>query len=372
MGLLPEGDVIRVRRTHALIPLVVGLVFIGIGIGVTRLIMARGDAGLFLFAWGSIWFIGSGAALISGVRGLLRPPVFALLAQDSVTFVAQRIRPILWRDLVAVRLGLRTVTRRKTTEMALRTPLILTVRDVTVLKGEWMGGKFTHPGHPMDDGTAEILLKTGGCPLTNEALIRKLSERAGITADLRPADPATATLGGVKLNQPSGKQGLSLYAGAAVFLVFGLIFAGIGGCKIREARASRYWLPVPAEVISATTETSTRSSGRGSSTTRTPRITYRYEVAGQSYTGNRAAFFYSDSSAGDFIRRFPPGKLTTAYYDPQNPSVAVLVREGHGMLWIFVAFGSLFASIGGWLLYRLLDARRAAQKSRPSTNLSIE
>lgn len=359
MGLLPEGEVLRVSRRHALIPLVIGLVLLGAGLAITRLIMARGDAGLFLFAWCALWFLGSGVALVVGLRGLLRPPVFALLTKEDVTFVAQRIRPIRWRDLVAVRLGLRTVTRGNKTEMALSTPLILTVRDVTVLKGEWLGGKFTHPGHALGDGTAEILLKTGGCPLTNEALIRKLGERTGNPPDLRQADPATATLGGVKLNQHSKKTDAMIYFGGFAFLVFGLLFAGIGANKLLEARASRRWLPVPAEVLSATIETSTHSSGRsGNTTSRTPRIIYRYMVAEKSYTGDRAAFFYSSNSSGHFIRRFPPGKRTTAYYDPRDPARSVLVREGYGMLWIFVAFGSVFSVIGGWLLYSLLAARR--------------
>lgn len=364
MGLLPEGEVLRVRRRHALISLAVGLVIVGAGIGITRLMMARGDTGFFLYAWGGLWFLGGGAALVSGIRGLLRPPVFALLTEEGVTFVAQRIRLIRWHDLVAVRLGLRIVTRRNKTEIALSTPLILTVRDVTVLQGEWMGGTFTHPGHKLGDGTAEILLKTGGCPLTNEALIRKLAERSGATPDLRPADPRTATLGGVKLNQPA-RQGVSGYFGAFVFLAFGLLFAGIGVNKIIEARASAHWLAVPAVVLSAKIETSHHSSSAsGSGGTRyTPRISYRYTVNGQDYTGDRAAFIYESSGreARQFLARFPAGSRTIAYYNPQDPARAVLVREGQGKLWLFVAFGSLFAAIGGWLLYRLLETRRKAR-----------
>jgi len=357
MGLLPEGEIIRMRRRQALIPLIIGVILLAVGLAVTRHVLSRGDSWVFLTLWGAIWFLGSITALVSGLRHLLRPPVFARLTADSVTFAAQNIRPILWRNLVAVRAGLRTVTRRNKVELHPRIPLILTVRDPDVLQGTWRAGfTFTHAGHKLDDTTAEILLKTAGCPLTNDALLRLLASRAGITPDLRPADPATASLGGVKLNQTTRKQGALLYFGASAFLLFGLLFAGFGVNKLIEARASRSWLDAPAVVLSATTETSTSSNGR--STSRTPRITYRYIVAGQTYTGDRTAFFYRSNSAGHYLHRFPAGKRTTAYYDPQDPARSVLVREGYQFLWIFVAFGSVFAALGGWLLQRLISARR--------------
>lgn len=360
MGLLPDGEIIRVRRRHALIPLVVGAVLAAIGIAVCRFMLSRGDTGGFLLLWCAIWFLGSGTALASGFRRLLRPPVFALLSAQSVSFAAQRIRPIHWRNLVGVRAGLRTVTRGNKTELHARTPLILTVRDPDVLQGAWFGGAtFTHVGHKLGDGTAEILLKTAGCPLTNDDLLRLLAGRAGITPDLRPADPKTATLGGVKLNQATRKQGALVYFGAACFLVFGLLFAGFGANKLLDARASRLWLSAPAEILSATLETGGSSGGRGTAI-RTPLITYRYTVAGQTYTGDRAAFVYRSNSAGHYLQRFPAGKRTAAYYDPQDPARSVLVRDGYGRLWIFVAFGSVFAVTGGWLLQRLLSAHSAA------------
>ena len=361
MGLLPEGEIIRVRRRQALIPLVIGVVFLAVGVAISRHLISRGDSWVFLTLWGAIWFLGSSTALVVGFIHLVRPPVFALLTNDSVTFAAQHIRPIRWSNLTGVRAGLRTVTRRNKTELYPRIPLILTVRDPDVLKSSWRGITFTHVGHKLGDGTAEILLKTAGCPLTNDALLRLLGNRARITPDLRPADPKTATLGGVTLNQPDRKQGSLAYFGAGIFLLFGLSFAGIGVNKLLEARASRAWLSAPAEVLSATIETSSHSSGRGGGgTSRTPRITYRYAVAGQTYTGDRAAFFYSNNDAYDFVRRFPPGAHTTAYYDPQDPTDAVLVRDGYSGLWIFVAFGALFASVGAWLLRRLIIARSSA------------
>lgn len=358
MGLLPEGEFLRVPRRNALVPLCIGLVLLTVGIWVMRIMAAKGDAGAFMFVWGAIWFLGAAAGIWSGITGLIRPPAFAVLTEEGVTFPSQHIGLIRWRDLTGVRLGLRTVTRRTKTEIAVRTPLILTVRDAAVLKGKWKGFTFTHPGHAMDNGLAEILLKTSGAPLTNEALIRKLGERPDIKIDLRPADPETATLGGVKLNQPS-KKGWGSYVVACVLIAFGLTFAGLGIKNLIEANASRDWPSTSAEVISA--EIKTGSGGpRNSSIRYTPRITYRYTLDGKSYTSDRAAFVYSSSSdkARAFIRRFPPGAQVAAYYDPADPSEAVLVREGYGTLWIFVGFGLLFASIGVFLLKRLLAARR--------------
>ncbi|HEY9247717.1 MAG TPA: hypothetical protein VIO38_01220, partial [Rariglobus sp.] len=119
MSLLPEGEILRVTRRQALWPLAIGAVCACGGLWITRLMMARGDSGLFLCAWGSIWFLGSGAAVFCGLRGLLHPPVFARLTEEGVTFASQHIRPILWCDLAAVRPGLRTVTRRNKTQTSL-------------------------------------------------------------------------------------------------------------------------------------------------------------------------------------------------------------------------------------------------------------
>jgi hypothetical protein len=361
MGLLPEGETLRIPRRNALVPLCIGVVLLTVGIWVMRIMAAKGDAGVFMVVWGAIWFFGAAAGIWSGITGLIRPPAFAVLTEEGVTFPSQHLGLIRWRDLVGVRLGLRTVTRKTKTEIAVRTPLILTVRDASVLKGKWKGFTFTHPGHTMAEGRAELLLKTDGCPLTNEKLIRKLGEHPDIKIDLSPADPDTATLGGVKLNQPS-KKGWGAYLVACALITFGLSFAGVGIKNLIEASASRDWPSTPANIISA--EVKTGSGGpRNSSTRYTPRITYRYTVEGQSYTSDRAAFVYSSSSdkARAFIRRFPPGAQVPAYYDPADPTEAVLVREGYGTLWIFAAFGLLFASIGGFLLKRLLVARRKAR-----------
>jgi Protein of unknown function (DUF3592) len=357
MGLLPDGEVLRTPRRNALAPLLIGLVFAGVGVWVMRIMSAKGDAGAFMYIWGSIWFLGSGAAILSGLRGLFSPPIFATLTHEGVSFPQQHLRLIPWRDLAAVRLGLRTVTRNRKTHTSFRTPLILTVRDAGILKGDWKGFQFTHHGHALDDGTAELLLKTDGCPLTNEALITRLSERIGTLPDLRPADPETATLGGVKLNQPA-RHGWGSYAAAAVFLAFGLAFTGIGVTKLIQAHDSQHWLPTEARILSAKVETSS-GGAKGNSTTFTPRIRYTYVVADQTFTSNRAAFIYESSfaKAQTFLRRYPVGSKTTAYYDPENPSEAVLTRDGHGKLWTFIAFGSVFVLLGAWRLQRLTSAR---------------
>lgn len=358
MGLLIEGEVLRVRRRRALGPLLVGLVFFGIGIAVMRGTSTSGDTGLLVILLGAAWFLPSGAAVIRGLLTLLRPPIFAVLNDEGVSFPSQDLPLIRWRDLAAVRLGLRTVTRRKNIRVAWRTPLILTVRHAPLIDGNVKGVPFTRPDHALADGTAELLVRTDDSPLPNDALIRKLGQHPGVAIDLRPAAPRTATLGGVQLNSHPPSKGWGAYVGAVVFLAFGLTFAVLGATRLAEARASSDWPVTIAEILSAQVETGTRSGPRGSSTpTRTPRISYRYHVAGQTYTSDRAAFAYRAADSSEFIKRFPVGATVPAYYDPQNPADAVLVREGYGSLWIFVAFGTVFAAIGSWLLQRLLAGR---------------
>jgi hypothetical protein len=342
MGPLPEGEVLSKRRLKAVVPLGIGLVFVGVGVWVMQTQAARGDASIFLLLWGLIWFIASGAAVVSGMHDLLRPVVFAVLGRDNVTFPAQRIGPIFWRDLVGVRLEPQPITPSIKTTRALRAPLILTVRNSA------------------GDGATDIVVSTRAAPVSNEVLIRKLGERAGIAPDLASSHPQAARHHGADFPRPSSppKKGWGIYFAAWAFLAFGLFFAAAGTRNLIHASASRGWQSTSAEILSSEVEPGISTNRRtGSSrTTYTPRISYRYQVAGNTYTSDRAAFIYNSSSrkAQTFVERFPPGAQVTAYYNPGHPAEAVLMREGYGTLWIFVVFGLLFASIGGFLLRGLL------------------
>ena len=60
-------------------------------------------------------------------------------------------------------------------------------------------------------------------------------------------------------------------------------------------------------------------------------IGYRYEVKGQTYTGNRYRFhgdpvFKNKSAAETLLADYPPGKKILIYYKPDNPQESVVLR----------------------------------------------
>ena len=88
-------------------------------------------------------------------------------------------------------------------------------------------------------------------------------------------------------------------------------------------------------------------------TTYSPVIVYRYQVAGHDYTGRRYAI--SHPSTADAVRailaRYPAGATTNVYYNPANPSSAVLAQSPLSFSLVFVTVGAV-ALCAGVLLRR--------------------
>jgi hypothetical protein len=354
MGLLPEGEVLRATRLNSWVGLAVGGTFVAIGCK----FMGNADV---LFK--SLWIGMSGVVAVACLWQLLKPGIFAIICEDGIRFPSLRSPLISWTDILEARLGPKKTTQGNTTTYTLREPVILRLRNAAVLEGgsspRWLRGGTTAA---MPDGSVEWMFPSDGCPIETTVLLDRIQTRLNPTrAPVPTPEPVAPTFGGKPLSTPSKKAGALLYLGASLFLAFGLFFAGKGVSSLLQAHASRDWPSTQAEVLSSKVEVSTTSGGRDghTSTSYTPHITYRYTVSGKAYTGTRGAFVYKASSANAnaFCKRFPVGARVPAYYDSANPAEAVLVRDGYGMLWIFVAFGAVFASIGGFILLRLLMTR---------------
>jgi hypothetical protein len=69
-------------------------------------------------------------------------------------------------------------------------------------------------------------------------------------------------------------------------------------------------------------------------------VQYSYEVKGERYEGNRITpgLQWGGTGAEKVIDRYPVGARVTVYYDPKNPSEALLERNPPGyVLWLWVA-----------------------------------
>ncbi|BCH02519.1 hypothetical protein MesoLj131b_45180 [Mesorhizobium sp. 131-2-5] len=105
--------------------------------------------------------------------------------------------------------------------------------------------------------------------------------------------------------------------------------------KWREVQALSRWLPTPGKIISSRVEArEVRSSGSGSDSTDTtemrnfPAITFEYKVGGKKFQSSR---YSVKENLGNFevretLAQFPRGAEVTVFYNPADPSKAVIER----------------------------------------------
>jgi hypothetical protein len=140
-----------------------------------------------------------------------------------------------------------------------------------------------------------------------------------------------------------------------VFFLVGTILGAIAVNNYRDGEATKSWTPTTARVISAEVQEKVdtvreSNGGRRSRYTYTPVVWYEYDVDGRTYQGHQVkADNYSGSQAGAYntVNRYPVGEEVTAYFDPGDPSRAVLEQGADSTgVYLFGGIGSLFGFIG--------------------------
>jgi len=135
--------------------------------------------------------------------------------------------------------------------------------------------------------------------------------------------------------------------------VFGLYFIFYGN----EAAS---WPETQGTVVSATvkTRTSRRSSQSVGQRDRQrefyPSITYRWSVNGQTYTGsqyqvgaNAESYFFGErEKAQEEVDKHPAGKAIPVFYNPDDPSAAVLVRDVSAGVYVPLPLGLVMLALG--------------------------
>lgn len=131
----------------------------------------------------------------------------------------------------------------------------------------------------------------------------------------------------------------------------GMLFFVLG-CVIPVMQAinSRGWRETPCTITSSELEISSDSDG----TSYAPKIKYRYSLDGGEFNGDRYSFFKLSAGrkwAQSIVDRYPVGTTVKCFYDPQQPSQAVLDRSmgiypivvgGFTMLFVIVGLGVIF------------------------------
>ena len=173
-------------------------------------------------------------------------------------------------------------------------------------------------------------------------------------------------------------------AGGWLLGLFALPFAAVGvGMLLLSVLPTLYdwarmqwWQPVPATLVAARLETSRSSK----SSSYTVKASYRYQVAGREYQGNRVAISSGGDNVGDFQvalgarleQALRDGAPVQVWVSPSDPTESVIDRSLRpGLLALKMVFVVVFGGVGVGLLVHVLRPTRAAQGSAGSRAQSL-
>ncbi len=146
----------------------------------------------------------------------------------------------------------------------------------------------------------------------------------------------------------------------SLFIVIGLVAVGIGIWMFSKSLRAEHW-PVTDGIVQSAEMKS--HSGNHGGTTYAAEVTYSYQVAGTSYTGDKVSVGQMSSSseyARGILNRYPIGKKVSVHYPPGDPSDAVLETGIHGGTWICLGVGTVFTLFG----CMFLQIQRAAVRAQ--------
>jgi hypothetical protein len=119
-------------------------------------------------------------------------------------------------------------------------------------------------------------------------------------------------------------------------LLMNAIFLGIIVATQRKMNAVKSWSSTMGTVMASYLERRRSSNNRGS--TNYPVVQYSYQVGGQMLQGSKIApgMVVGGTGAGKVVERYPAGAQVMVFYNPQNPSEAVLETKAPAqwVLWL--------------------------------------
>lgn len=164
-----------------------------------------------------------------------------------------------------------------------------------------------------------------------------------------------------------------------VLTVLGLSMAAFGIYFIGYSNEATSWPSVEGRIVQTTVRAWT-PGGTGRALTPSerqrrrrfyPEVTYQWTVNGQSFTGSRYSLGESQddhaerAEAVEAARRFPAGGPIEVFYDPDDPSSAVLNRARQGGAYVPLPLGLLMLGVGLAGLKYLPQLKAAAATSSP-------
>lgn len=155
------------------------------------------------------------------------------------------------------------------------------------------------------------------------------------------------------------------------FVLAGLITIWVAMGDVVGGLSSPDWPQVEGAVTESFVDTHTDEDGDSY----TAEVRYRYAVEGVEHTGERVAFTrWNDNDVRDAetVRdRYPVGATIVVYHNPRTHSDAVLEPGLHGGAFGLLAFGSVFALVGLFMVFKFRGAKLDRDADPPSNDRPV-
>ena len=182
--------------------------------------------------------------------------------------------------------------------------------------------------------------------------------RGFLRLDAAPAVGSGAMTAKDERDVRRGRIGLFIMgAFCSVFLVVGATMLA------KEQRRLSVFRPVEATVLSTRVDEHSDSDG----STYEPVVVYRYRVNDREYTASRVTPLKQSRSGGwarRTIARYDVGSHYTAFYDPDDPGEAFLLRSRSVIPWAFIAFSMVGIALIAAGIRGTRDMTRMAYRAR--------
>ena len=138
-------------------------------------------------------------------------------------------------------------------------------------------------------------------------------------------------------------------------LAIGATMVAVALRQSARGRETRGWTRTEGRVVESRVERVVDESEENLDRTRFV-IRYAYAARGRTYESPQVWIGSSDASSGDprrWVERFPAGAVVPVWFDPRDPSQAVLVREIPGrQVRVVLLAGAVLAAVGFFVLAR--------------------
>jgi hypothetical protein len=129
------------------------------------------------------------------------------------------------------------------------------------------------------------------------------------------------------------------------FLALGIAIVIAEVRRLQRARATAHWPRVGGRILTRSVHPGSMQRGD-----QAPDIRYEYEVNGQRYESAQldvtGRFGGTPGRVAQALMRYEPGQKVRVYYDPEDPSRAVLETSVDASLYFRIAFGVVIAFLG--------------------------